>query len=127
AALEALLGEAPAHVDVAVVDPGRPGGALRTMLAYLAHAPLVALLDGGNRWRPDHLASLRSAVAGRPWAFSLRSFVHAASGDLLADDDWSSVGPAGGFVAPDCLMLTVAACEPVFRHWAEADGDRTAS
>lgn len=126
-AIEALIGEAPSHVDVSVVDPGRPDAPLRTMLAYLAHAPLLAFLDGGNRWRPDHLASLRSAVAGRPWAFSMRSFVHAASGDLLADDDWSSVGPAGGFVAPDCLMLAVAACEPVFRHWAEADGDGAAS
>jgi len=127
AALDALVGRAPSHVVVAVIDGPRRGTPLRAMLAYLAHAPLVAFLEGGNRWRADHLAGLHAAVAGRPWAFSLRSFVHASSGDLLTDDDWASVGPEGGFVAPDCVMLSVDACEPVFRHWAEADGDHAAS
>lgn len=126
AALEALLGEAPAHVDVAVVDPGRSGTALRTMLAYIAHAPRIAFLEGGNLWRAEHLSRLSAAVAGRPWAFSRRAFVHAGSGATLAVDDGDSAGPPGP-VAPDCLMLTVAACEPVFRHWAEQGGDAAAA
>src|SRR5690606_36740854 len=122
ALLASPIGEAPSHVSVGVVDPGRTGTPLRTMLAYLAHAPLVAFLDSGNLWRADHLSRLAIAVAGLTWALLRRAFVHGRSGTVLVVDDWEAVGPPDGSVAVDCVMLAVAACEPVFRLLNAVDG-----
>jgi hypothetical protein len=67
-----------------------------------------------------------AAVAGHAWAFSLRQFVDAASGDVLCADTWESVGPdrgvygsaQGGFVDTNCFFIDKLACNDVFPEWA---------
>lgn len=108
------------------MHPAYDGGALRTILCYLANAPAIAFLDDDNWWAPDHLASLLAALQGKDWAFSLRWYVDPESGTPLAVDRLESVGPGrggyaralGGWVDPNCLMLDARACEPVFRLWS---------
>lgn len=137
--LDALLAECPSHVAVTVVDPGYStsvrhgglypssyGGALKTVLTYIANSRYVAYLDDDNAYLPTHLATLRAAVAGRDWAFSLRSFVDGASGELLCADTWESVGPGrgvyakaqGGFVDTNCYLIDKLACPDIFLEWA---------
>ncbi len=129
----------PANVTVTVFDPGfstarrhggihpaGDGGALRTILSYLANAPRIAYLDDDNWWAPDHLSSLTDAIEGRGWAFSYRWFVDPATGEAICEDRWESVGPgrgvfaekAGGFVDPNTLMIDKTICEPVLRWWS---------
>ena len=136
--LLAALREAPAHCGALLLDPGystsvrhgglhpaRDGGVLRTVLTYLANAPLVAYLDDDNWWAPDHLSSLVRAIEGKGWAWSLRWFVHPRSRRPVAVDDWESVGPGrgvfnakfGGFVDPSCLMIDKLRCDDVIRWW----------
>lgn len=137
--LKALESSAPSKVTVSVFDPGystsrahgglhrsHDGGALRTILSYMAHAPRIAYLDDDNWWAPDHLSSLVAALQEADWAWSLRHFVRADTGEALAIDRWESVGPDagqfrdshGGFVDPNCLMIDAARCEPVLRQWS---------
>ena len=138
AILDQLAEAAPARCPVAVFDPGYStatrhggfspagtGGALRTILSYTAHSRLVAYLDDDNWWAPTHLADLVRAIDGRDWAYSLRWFADAESGEPLCIDQWESVGPDagvfrerfGGFVDPSCLLIDKVACEPVLRLW----------
>ncbi len=135
--LMALAREAPANRTVFVLDPGystsvrhggfvaaQDGGALRTVLSYLAHSRRIAYLDDDNWWAPDHLSQLHRAITGHEWAFSMRWYVN-EEGMQLSVDRWESVGPGrgefarrfGGFVDPSCLMLDKAACEPALRLW----------
>jgi len=108
------------------LHPAGDGGAARTILSYAANSRYVAYLDDDNWWHPDHLASLRAAVQGFDWAFSLRWFVDKATSRPLCIDEWESVGPAagtlrerwGGFVDPNCLMIDKLACEPALRLWS---------
>jgi hypothetical protein len=108
------------------LHPARDGGAMRTMLSYLANARRLAYLDDDNWWAPDHLASLAAAIEGRQWAWSLRWFVHHASRRPVGIDTWESVGPGrgmfaqrfGGWVDPNCLMIDKLACEGVMRWWS---------
>jgi hypothetical protein len=145
--LGALAESAPPGRAVLVVDPGYStaarnggltpagtGGALRTVLSYLAHGRLVAYLDDDNWWAPDHLSSLVRAVEGHDWAYSLRWFVDHETGEPLAVDRWESVGPGagvfagrfGGFVDPSCLLIDKVACEPALRLWCHPlPGDAT--
>ncbi|MGY8996244.1 MAG: hypothetical protein ACKVH7_07375 [Alphaproteobacteria bacterium] len=137
--LQSLVASAPSHVTVTVFDPGystsqahgglhrsHEGGALRTILSYMAHAPRIAYLDDNNWWAPDHLSSLASALKGAGWSWSLRHFVRADTQEALAVDRWESVGPDagffrethGGFVDPNCLMFDAVRCEPVLRQWS---------
>jgi hypothetical protein len=138
AVLETLRAEVPDGVLVTVLDPGYStsrrhggrhpaydGGALRTVMSYLANAPYIAYLDDDNWWAPDHLADLLAAIRGKDWAFSLRWYVDPDSGAPLIVDAIESVGPGrggyadtlGGWVDPNCLMIDATACEPVFRLW----------
>lgn len=138
-ALSGLVASAPSHVTITVFDPGystsgahgglhrsHDGGALRSILSYMAHAPRIAYLDDDNWWAPDHLSTLSSAMQGADWAWSLRYFVRADTQDALAVDHWESVGPDaghfreshGGFVDPNCLMVDAERCEPVLRQWS---------
>lgn len=138
AILESIRAEVPEGVLLTVVDPGystsqrhgglypaHDGGALRTILSYLANARYIAYLDDDNWWAPDHLASLLGVIGGQDWAFSLRWFVEPESGKPLGIDRIESVGPDrggyartfGGWVDPNCLMLDVTVCEPVLRLW----------
>lgn len=141
-ALAALAGEAPATMALTVVDPGystaRPrgglylpeaGGALRNALSLLANSRHVAYLSEANRYAPHHLAALKRAIGDRAWAYTLRWFTDARTGQVICRDDWESVGPGrgvygkseGGFVAADALMIDKLACHGVLAAWADAD------
>jgi hypothetical protein len=136
--LNALVAAAPANQSVLVFDPGYStakrnggffasgdGGALRTILSYVAHSRLVAYLDDDNWWAMDHLSSLVEAISGHDWAYSLRWYVEQESMRPLCIDSWESVGPGagvfkrrfGGFVDPNCLMIDKVACELALRLW----------
>jgi hypothetical protein len=136
--LDATCRVAPPHCIVQALYPGystsvrhngqwaaRDGGALRTILSYLANAPLIAYLDDDNWWGPRHLASLARAIDPVDWAFSLRWFVHPETAAPVCVDQWESVGPdAGiyrtrfnGFVDPNCLMIKTEACAAAIPWW----------
>jgi hypothetical protein len=139
ALLDALIAECPPHVAVTTIDlgystsmrhgglyPSNFGGALKTILSYAANSRYVAYLDDDNTYAPTHLATLRSAIEGKDWAFSLRLLVDGASGDLLCPDTWESVGPGrgvyakaqGGFVDTNCYLIDKLACAEIFLEWA---------
>lgn len=138
AVLDAVAARRPGNVFVTLFDPGfstsarhgglwpaYDGGALRTILSYLAHSRLIAYLDDDNWWAPDHLSGLCAAIQGHAWAFSLRWFTDTAGEAVLCEDDWESVGPGagvfkrkfGGWADPNTIMVDKVACEPVFRGW----------
>lgn len=134
-----LIGESPSHVTVTTLDlgystsqrhgglyPSGYGGALKTILSYAANSRYVMYLDDDNWYAPDHVATMLKAIAGKPWAFSLRHFIDADSGDLLCPDTWESLGPGrgvygetqGGFVDTNCFFIDKLACNDVFPEWA---------
>ena len=138
----------PAHCAVQVIYVGYStalrhgglsragdGGVLRCVLSFLANTPYVAYLDDDNWWHPDHLRLLRQTLGGpADWAFSLRWFVHPATGRNVCIDRWESVGPGaglyarmfGGFVDPNSLMLDKTRCASVLPRWtAPLDVDET--
>jgi hypothetical protein len=143
AAIEPLLEvlrRRPPHVSALVLAPGystsqrhgglhqaHDGGALRTILSYLANSRLVAYLDDDNLWLPNHLGSLKGAIEGFDWAYSLRRFVDARNGADLCVDEWDSVGPGrgiraaelGGFVDINCLMLDKTRAEDALALWTQ--------
>jgi Glycosyl transferase family 2 len=120
----------PANMAITVIDLGystsiahggvhttRYGGAIRTILSYSANSRLLAYLDDDDWWDPSHLKTLREAIEGKSWAYSLRLFVDKATDKVLCKDEWDSVGvgkginaPVGGFVAPSTLMLDKLKC-----------------
>jgi hypothetical protein len=137
--VEALARESPSHVAVTILDlgystsqrnggiyPSHYGGALKTILSYAANSRYVTYLDDDNWYAPTHIASMLAAIAGKAWAFSLRHFVDAKSGDVLCLDTWESMGPGrgvyaqtqGGFVDTNCFFLDALACQDVFCEWA---------
>jgi len=139
ALLEALLAECPSNVAVTTVDlgystsvrhgglyPSSYGGVLKTILTYAANSRYVAYLDDDNAYLPTHLATLRSAIEGKDWAFALRQFIDGASGERLCADTWESVGPGrgvyakaqGGFVDTNCYLIDKLACPDIFLEWA---------
>lgn len=141
-ALAALAREVPATMALTVIDPGystarsrgglyapEAGGSLRTALTLLANARHVAYLSEFNRYAPNHLADLKHAIGDRAWAFALRWFADARTGEVICRDEWESVGPAGGvygkseggFVAADALLIDKFACHGVIAAWADAD------
>jgi hypothetical protein len=137
--VEELARQSPSHVAVTMLDlgystsqrnggvyPSHYGGALKTILSYAANSRYVTYLDDDNWYAPNHVASMLDAVRGKAWAFSLRHFVDASSGDLLCPDTWESLGPRrgvyaqaqGGFVDTNCFFLDALACADVFPEWA---------
>jgi hypothetical protein len=86
----------------------------------------VAYLDDDNWWAPDHLASLRQAIEGHDWSWSLRWFVEPESREVICIDEWESVGPDaglfkekfGGFVDPSSLMIDKLACHHAIPLWS---------
>ncbi|NTV01345.1 MAG: tetratricopeptide repeat protein [Chlorobiaceae bacterium] len=146
--LIALLEASPEHVTTSLFYPGYPislthggmhpadeGGVLRSVLTYLANSRYVAYLDDDNWWDPTHLKDLLLAVDGRSWAFSLRWFVDPESSQPLCIDDWESVGPGRGILAPsqggyvdlNCLLVDKPACLPWIGLWGQPlTGDDTA-
>ncbi len=136
--LDGVCGQRPSHCIVQVLWPGYStavrhggltppgdGGALRSVLTYLANSPYVAYLDDDNWWDPAHLSQMRAAVAEAEWAFALRWFVHPRTRRPVCVDVWESVGPGqglyrdkfGGFVDPSCLMFNKVACPSVPHKW----------
>jgi hypothetical protein len=136
--LDALIAERPGNVAVTLLDPGyslsqrhggvypsRYAGGLKTILSYAANSRYVTYLDDDNWYAPEHLSTLLAAVSGHKWAFALRHFVDAASGDVLCPDTWESVGPGqgvyasqGGFVDTNCFLIDKLECHDVFTEWA---------
>ena len=133
------LAARPARISALVLYPGystsarhgglhkaSDGGALRTVLSYLANAPLLAYLDDDNEWLPNHLSSLAAAIAGFDWAYSLRWFVDQRTGHDLCVDTWDSAGPGkgerggtlGGFSDVNCLMIDKTRAEAVLPLWS---------
>jgi hypothetical protein len=101
------------------------GGALRTVLSYLANSRFVAYLDDDNWWSSDHLASMSQALNGAEWAYSGRWFVHPHSGRPICKDEWESVGPGrgefrhfGGWADPNCIAIDKQICEAVLPWWS---------
>ncbi len=140
AIIEAACAALPAHCVVQLFHPGYStsarhgglgdawdGGALRTVLSYLANSRLVAYLDDDNWWEPDHLISLAEAIRGRDYAYAPRWFVHPHTGRIVAHDQWESVGPGkgvyaemfGGFIDPNCLMINKIRCADVLPLWTK--------
>ena len=105
--------------------PTGDGGALRTILTYLANSAHVAYLDDDNWWAPHHLSTLKAAIAGVDWAFSQRWFVHPETSLPVAIDEWESCGPhrgirawpPTGFVDTSCLMIDKTLCRSVPQCW----------
>lgn len=139
AILEETLARRPDHVSAIVqelpystsvrhggVHNAVDGGALRTILAYVANSRFIAFMDDDNTMEPDHLASLLEAVKGKYWAHSQRMLVSEETGEELGVDRWDSVGvdrgrfaKDGGFVDTNCLLIDkVRAGRPLGR-WAE--------
>jgi hypothetical protein len=139
-----LLQARPANVAALILDPGystserhggvhlaHDGGALRTILSFLANSRRIAYLDDDNRWLPNHLSSLQHAIHGFDWAYSLRMFVDSRSGADLCVDEWDSVGPGkglrrdtlGGFVDVNCMMIDKTRAEDVLADWSRPLGD----
>jgi hypothetical protein len=136
--LEQLARECPEHCALTVIDPGystsfrhggvypgASGGAMRTVLSYLANSRVVAYLDDDNWFGEDHVRTMREALAGHDYAFSLRWFVERETGEPYCVDEWESVGPNagtfltkfGGFIDTNCLMVDKLRCDEALRWW----------
>ena len=134
-----LLHVRPPNMSALVLDPGystserhggihtaHDGGALRTILSFLANSRRIAYLDDDNRWLPNHLSSLHRAIEGFDWAYSLRMFVDTRTGADLCVDEWDSVGPEkglrrdtlGGFVDVNCMMIDKTRAQDVLADWS---------
>lgn len=107
------------------------GGALRSILSFLANSRYVAYLDDDNIYLPDHLSSLLDAVQGKAWAASKRLLVDAESGRELGVDIWDSVGPGqgrfagtGGFVDTNCLLVDKVKLSQALSRWSSGDVDK---
>jgi hypothetical protein len=137
--LDEVLKERPPHQAVTLLDLGystaRPngglhpdpwGGALLTILSYVANGRHVAYLDDDNWLAPRHIETLLAAIQGKDWAYSLRWYAEEHTGRPLCIDEWESVGPDrgvyavrfGGFVDNSCLMIDKLNCEPALRLWS---------
>ena len=75
AMVEQLRAQAPSHVAVTLLDlgystsqrngglyPSHYGGALKTILSYVANSRCVTYLDDDNWYAPDHLATMLPAM-----------------------------------------------------------------
>lgn len=112
------------------VHPAWDGGALRTILSFLANSRYLAYLDDDNTWTPDHLASLHAAIQEKAWAYSLRMLVDEDTGEELGVDRWDAVGPnkgrfaaRGGMVDPNCLMIDKLVAAPALWMWSDPGPD----
>jgi hypothetical protein len=123
--LKAIIEAKPDHVSVLLmqlpystsvrhggVHMAVDGGAIRSILSYMANSRYVAYLDDDNVWERSHLRLLRSAIEGRAWAFTQRMLIDEVTQEPLCVDLWDSVGPnrgrfaeQGGMVDPNCLMV----------------------
>lgn len=138
--LKELRQQCPDHIDLMILELGYAtsrhygglysnayGGALRTILTYMANSRYVAYLDDDNWFAPNHLSSLVHAARGKAWAFSHRIFVDANSDTELCEDSWESMGPGkgvygqaqGGFVDTSSILIDKLACHYAIPAWSE--------
>ena len=143
--VDRLAAECPAHMHLTAFDPGYStsarygsqyanffGGGMRTILSYAANSRLVAYLDDDDWFAEEHLETLRSAIEGKSWAFSLRWYVNPANLEPMCLDTIESVGPGkgiyaerfGGFVCPSTLMLDKMRCHFILPCWCQAMGPK---
>jgi hypothetical protein len=102
------------------------GGAMRTVLSYLANSRYLSYLDDDNWYAKNHLSSIHNAIQGHDWAYSLRWYVHPRSRNPVCEDRWESIGPAkngtlfdgAGWVDPNCLAIDKVACEALLPWWS---------
>lgn len=134
-----LLSQTPKHVSVALFYPGystsqrhgglhlaHDGGAMRTLLSYLANARHLTYLDDDNWYAPNHLSNMLNVINGKPWCFSYRWFVHPQTQACICVDTWDSIGPHRGIYAekfdgwcdPNTIMIDKTQAEPVLRFWS---------
>ena len=100
------------------------GGALHTVLSYLANSRYITYLADDNWMHEEHVSTLLATIGEHDWAFSLRWYVDDATRKPLCVDLWESVGPRagvyadtfGGFVDPNCMFIDKVRCEAVLRH-----------
>ena len=108
------------------MHPARDGGALRTILTFMANSRYVAYLDDDNQWLPNHLHLLRKHITGLNFAFSHRLIIDEEDNENLGPDIWDSTGPGsgrfsavGGFVDPSCLMVDKIKLGPALHRWSD--------
>jgi hypothetical protein len=138
--LDAVFADRPSHVSAIVLAPpystsvrhggvhtALDGGAMRTLLSFLANAPYVAYLDDDNTYEPEHIALLLEAVRGKGWAYSQRMLVDETTEQDMVVDRWDSVGVGrgrfaaqGGFVDTNCLLVDKVAAARAFGRWSES-------
>ncbi|HWF01739.1 MAG TPA: hypothetical protein VG248_18215 [Caulobacteraceae bacterium] len=137
----AVQAEAPANVTVTWLDVGystsarhggvhacRFGGALRSVLSFLADARHVVYLDDDDWLHPEHCRTVLAAVQGVKWAFPLSIYADGDSGEPLGVDGIESVGVGagiyaqklGGFVRPSGLCIDKLALLHVLHLWSRA-------
>lgn len=140
---EVLSRECPPNVQLTWFDPGYStsrrnggvhacfyGGALRTILTFLANAPIVAYLDDDDWYGRDHLRRILAAIDGKSWAFSLCYYADGDTGEGLCVDELESVGVGagvfkdrfGGFVRSSALAVNKLALAPYMHLWSETIG-----
>lgn len=138
--LEDLSRGLPDNMALMILDPSystsarhggvfqaHDGGAMRTILSFLAHANYVAYLDDDNHWKPHHLSTLHKIIQDKHYAYSLREFIHPDGETPISIDYWESVGPQKGFYAPifkgfidpNCLMLNLRHCINLLPRWTQ--------
>lgn len=137
---DAIFAARPEHVSAIVLAPpystsvrhggvhtALDGGAMRTLLSFLANAPHVAYLDDDNTYEPEHLEILMRAVSGQVWAHSQRMLVDDETDRDIVVDRWDSVGVGrgrfaaqGGFVDTNCLLVDKVAAARAFGRWSES-------
>ncbi|WP_297369870.1 glycosyltransferase family 2 protein [Acidocella sp.] len=136
---DVIARETPANVTVTWVDPGYStsrrhggphacgyGGALRTVLSFLADARHVMYLDDDDWLAPSHCADIIAVLPGHKWAFAYSIYADGASARGLAVDELESVGVGrgvfaerfGGFVRPSGLALDKLALLHILHLWA---------
>ncbi|MBL8555406.1 MAG: hypothetical protein JNL41_14120 [Phenylobacterium sp.] len=135
----AALERRPGHVSAAVltlpystserhggVHRAYDGGALRTILTFMANARRVAYLDDDNEWTPDHLSLLIEAMGDKAWAHSLRLCMDEDTDEELGVDIWDAVGPnkgrfkdIGGVIDPNTLMIDKVRAAPILWMWSD--------
>ena len=140
-----LIKECPADMELVWLEPGYStsqrnggihrcffGGSLRTVLSFLANAPIIAYLDDDDWYAPDHLRRLLAAIEGKSWAYSLCHYADSQTGEALAVDEIESVGVGagiyaerfGGFVRPSALAIDKTRLAHVLPLWSDAAGLR---
>lgn len=140
-----LMRECPTNMELLWFEPGYStsqryggvhrcffGGALRTILSFLANAPIIAYLDDDDWYASDHLRCLLLAIDGKSWAYSLCYYADSQNSQALAVDEIESVGVGagiyaekfGGFVRPSALAIDKTRLDRVLHLWSEALGPR---